>query len=228
MAGPPVPTVERMTLLERLVHGLTALAVLLLLLSGLALAYHQTSWGSLLLAAMGGPAGRHLLHRAAALGLLLATVLHAAGYLASQRYRDDVRHLRLRREDWVEFGRTLRYNWTRTGRPGKYGRFTPGQKLQYWGIVAGCLFMTVSGLFLWFPGTTLALFPKAFFDFMLVLHSREAQLILILLFFWHLYDVHVAGGNFPMNPAWITGRMRLDLYRRQHPADPDLPGEEAP
>lgn len=228
MADRPVPTVLRMTLLERLVHGLTALSVSLLLLSGLALAYHKTSWGSALLAAMGGPAGRHFLHRAAALGLLSATALHLWGVLADHRYLKDVRDLRFRREDWTEFGRALRYNWTRSGRPAKYGRFTPGQKLQYWGIVVGCLFMTLSGLFLWFPKITLLLFPKAFFDFMLVLHSREAQLILILLFLWHLYDVHVAGGNFPMNPSWITGRMRLDLYRRQHPADPALPQEEAP
>lgn len=228
MAGAPVPSIERMTLLERGVHGLTALSVLLLLLSGLALAYHHTFWGSALISAMGGPEGRHLLHRVAAAGLLLATLLHVAAYFGNRRYRDDVRGLRLRREDWVEFGRNLRYNWTRSGPPGRYGRFTPGQKVQYWGIVAGCLLMTVSGLFLWLPQATLALFPKAFFDFMLVLHSKEAQLILILLFLWHLYDVHVAGGNFPMNPSWLTGRMRLDLYRRQHPADPDLPEEEAP
>jgi len=37
-----------------------------------------------------------------------------------------------------------------------------------------------------------------------------------VLILWHLYDVHLASGNFLMNPAWLTGRMKASVYRRQH------------
>jgi hypothetical protein len=55
-------------------------------------------------------------------------------------------------------------------------------------------------------------------DIMLVLHATEAQFIFVLFILWHLYDVHVAGGNFPMNPAWLTGKMSEELFARQHHA----------
>jgi cytochrome b subunit of formate dehydrogenase len=212
----PHPTVERMTLLQRIDHALLALCVLLLVVSGLALAYHEHSWAQALIALMGGLGGRHWVHRAAAVGLVGAAFLHLGGLLFSRRYQRDLRDLLFARSDLSEAVKGWRHNWTGKGQPPRYGRFTPMQKFQYWGILAACLLMVLSGLVLWSPQASLAIFPKAFIDLMLVLHSREAQLMFIVLILWHIYDVHVAAGNFPMNPAWLTGRMPADVYRRQH------------
>ena len=59
---------------------------------------------------------------------------------------------------------------------------------------------------------------------MFIIHPREPkgpQLIFVVLILWHLYDVHLAGGNFPMNPSWLTGKMKASVYHRQHRSEAD-------
>ncbi len=211
-------TVDRMSLQQRLEHGLLLLFLVLLIVSGISLVYHEQGWAHGLIALMGGLDGRFLVHRFAAVGLLVVGIWHFLGLLFCTRQQGDFRELRLG-------GKDLRMGWTgfRFGLTGKgdapdHGRFTPMQKFQYWGILIGCLIMGISGAVLWSPQAALALFPKSVFDLMLVIHSSQAQVIFILFIIWHLYDTHLAGGNFPMNPAWLTGRMSEKVFQRRHPA----------
>ncbi len=205
MAGERGETVERMSLWQRLEHGLLALCVCLLIGSGLARYYK-----------LAGPDGTLVLHKWAAAGLVAAALLHATGLLLSRSHQRDFRGLALRRTDFGQAWRGMAYELTGKGEAPRYGRFTPLQKLQYWGIVAGCALMTGSGLLLWQGPGSLAYLPLWVRNLVLVLHSNQAQLIFVVLILWHLYDVHLANGNFPMNPAWLTGRMKAEIYRRQH------------
>lgn len=205
-----------MSLWQRGEHGLMGLSVLLLILSGMALAYHQQAWAQVLIQCMGGIAGRHLVHRIGAIGLLVAGVLHLGGFLFSQRHRRDFGRVLLRPSDLTEGWRGIRSAFSESSPAPRYGWFTPMQKVQYWGVLFGCLLMGISGVWLWFPATALQLFPKWVFDAMLVIHAKEAQLIFVGFIIWHLYDVHIAGGNFPMNPAWLTGKMSAESFALQH------------
>jgi formate dehydrogenase subunit gamma len=214
-------TVERMSLLQRLDHALLAVCLLLLIASGLALVYHDQAWAKVLIGLMGGMKGRGLLHRTAAIGLVFAGLVHFGGLLFSRKYQADFRAVRFERMDFSEGWKGWIYGLTGKGAPPYYGRFTPMQKFQYWGIFVGCIIMTISGFVLWSPQASLALFPKSIYDLMLVVHSEQAQLIFVVLILWHLYDVHVAGGNFPMNPAWLTGRIKAERFKKQHPAEWD-------
>jgi len=211
-------TVERMTLWQRIEHMVLMVTILLLVLSGLALAYHSSAPGRILIRCMGGPEGRYLLHRGAAVVLLALGAAHLVALGISPRRRADFRDAlptwRDVRDSWCRF----HFRVTGGGEMPKYGRYTPMQKLQYLGIFLGCVIMTLSGLVLWSKAAALGAFPKFVFDLVLLIHSKQAQLIFILFILWHLYDVHVAEGNFPMNPSWLTGRMREDLFKRQHPA----------
>jgi len=210
--------VERMTLLQRVEHVFLLLLLLLLIASGLALVHHEKGWAHGLIALMGGMDGRHLVHRSAAVGLILLGLLHFAGLLFSKRQQEDFRGLRPGAGDLRMGWRGFLHGISGRGEPPDYGRFTPMQKFQYWGILVGCLLMALSGAVLWSPHASLALFPKRVFDLMLVIHSNQAQVIFLLFILWHLWDVHLAGGNFPMNPAWLTGRMPVTVFRRRHPA----------
>ncbi len=211
-------TVERMTLWQRIEHLVLMVSILLLVLSGLALAYHATALGRLLIRCMGGLEGRYLLHRGAAIVLLLLGVAHVVALSVSKRRRGDFRDALPTGRDFREAWARFRCRVTGRGEMPKSGRYTPMQKFQYLGIFAGCVLMAVSGLVLWFKAEALTALPKFVFDLVLLVHSEQAQLIFILFILWHLYDVHIAEGNFPMNPSWITGRMREDLFRRQHEA----------
>ncbi len=226
--GRTAATVERMTLWQRIEHLVLMVSILLLVLSGLALAYHATAPGRLLIRCMGGLEGRYLLHRGSAVVLLLLGAAHVAALAVSKRRRGDFLDALPTARDFRDAWARLRFRVTGRGEMPKYGRYTPMQKFQYLGIFAGCVVMALSGLVLWFKAEALSAFPKFFFDLVLLVHSEQAQLIFILFILWHLYDVHVAEGNFPMNPAWITGRMREDVFRRQHPGawDAIQKGEE--
>lgn len=211
-------TVERMTLWQRIEHLVLMVSISLLVLSGLALAYHATALGRLLIRCMGGLEGRYLIHRGAAILLLALGVAHVFALAVSSRRRTDFRDALPTGRDFREAWARLRFRLTGRGQMPKYGRYTPMQKFQYLGIFMGCVLMALSGLVLWFKAEALNAFPKAFFDLVLLVHSEQAQLIFILFILWHVYDVHVAEGNFPMNPSWITGKMREDVFKRQHGA----------
>jgi cytochrome b subunit of formate dehydrogenase len=211
-------TVRRLTLWQRWEHGLLALSISSLILSGLALAYHEQAWARLLIRLMGGLQGRHWVHRTAALGLLGAGLMHLLGLLFSPRHQRDFREMRPRLGDLRDAWTGMKFAFTGKGDPPRYGWFTPMQKLQYWGVLLGCVLMGSSGALLWNPVLTLNTFPKWVLDIMLILHATEAQFIFVLFILWHLYDVHLAGGNFPMNPAWLTGNMSEESFARQHPA----------
>lgn len=214
-------TVDRLSLWQRWEHGLMALSILLLILSGVALAYHEHDWAKILIQMMGGIKGRHLIHRIAAVGLLGAGLLHFVGLFFSPRHQQDFRKIKFKFSDLRNGWKGFSYAVMGNGELPHYGWFTPMQKLQYWGVMLGCVVMGVSGLLLWNPLVTLRFFPKWVLDVMFVFHAKEAQLIFVVFIAWHLYDVHIAGGNFPMNPAWLTGRMSAKILTARHGATPE-------
>jgi cytochrome b subunit of formate dehydrogenase len=211
--------VERMSLWQRIEHGLLMLFVVMLVASGLALVYHTHGWAKLLVRCMGGLEGRLMVHRVGAVGLMALGVVHFLTLAFIPRCRRDFRESWPTGEDFGHIWSRFKYRMTGRGEAPRFGHFTPMQKFQYWGIFLGCVIMAVSGLVLWFKTQALVILPKAVFDLMLVVHSSQAQLIFLLFILWHLYDVHLAAGNFPMNPAWLTGRMPEEAFKQQHAAE---------
>ncbi len=67
--------------------------------------------------------------------------------------------------------------------------------------------MAITGLMLWFDNTVIGFLPKGFLDIALVVHYWEAWLATLAIIVWHLYSTVFSPGVYPMNPAWITGRM---------------------
>ena len=210
-------TIERLSLWQRWEHGLMGLSVLFLILSGTALAYHEHPWAHVIIAMLGGIAGRHWVHRVAAVGLVIAGVMHLVGLLLFERHRRDLWEVLPRLSDFSDAWKGTLYAIRGKGERPRYGWFTPMQKFQYWGVLLGCIAMGLSGALLWSPVLTLQYFPKWILDMMFVFHAKEAQLIFLVFIVWHLYDVHMASGNFPMNPAWLTGKMSKDVFMLQHP-----------
>jgi len=214
-----VVMVERMSLWQRVAHGVLIVCVLMMVVSGLSLAYHDQPWAHALIGAMGGLQGRDAVHRAGAIILLVMVVAHILTLVFSARCQRDMRESVPRCKDFSEGWAGFVYRTTGKGEAPRFGHFTPMQKFQYWGILLGCAIMGLSGAVLWSPRASMELFPKNFLDLMRVVHSSEAQLIFLLFILWHLYDTHIAGGNFPMNPSWLTGKMREDAFKAQHLAE---------
>jgi len=212
-------TVERFTPGERLQHALLMASTLILLVTGFSLLFHEVWIGRWLLWLEGGVAGRGLIHRWAA-GLLMGVcVYHVVYVLFTERGHAQFMHMRPRGQDVRDFSRVVRLNLGQRVELPAFDRFDYRQKFQYWAFAIAGGTMVLSGLALWFATEAMAVMPKWMFDLLAVLHGRESIVIFLLLFVWHLYDVHLRPEVFPMDWSWITGRIRLADLEARHRAE---------
>ncbi len=213
------PAVQRFTLNERLQHALLMASTLVLLITGFSLLFHDLWIGRWLLRLEGGVEGRGLIHRWAAVVLMGVCGYHFLYILFTERGHAQFMHMRPRREDVRDFLQMIRLNLGRPAEQPAFDRFDYRQKFQYWAFFLASASMVLSGLALWFATETMAVMPKSMFDLLAVLHGRESVVIFLLLFVWHLYDVHLRPEVFPMDWSWLTGRISLADLRERHPAE---------
>ena len=102
------------------------------------------------------------------------------------------------------------------------GRFSYVEKAEYWALVWGSVVMIITGFLLWFDNVAVEFLPKGFLDVALVVHYYEAWLAALSILVWHMYSTVFNPAVYPMNPAWIDGKMPLDFYQHEHPNDPTL------
>jgi hypothetical protein len=78
--------------------------------------------------------------------------------------------------------------------------------------------MTVSGALLWFNNFTLRHFPKWVSDAATAVHYYEALLATFSILMWHFYMVIFDPLVYPMDTAWLNGKVPADHYRHSRPA----------
>lgn len=219
--GAPVEgaPVQRFTLNERLQHALLMASTLVLLITGFSLLFHDLPIGRWLLWLEGGVGGRGLIHRWAAAVLIAVTAYHVAYILFTERGHGQFMHMRPRGQDIRDFLQMVRMNLGQTVEGPAFDRFDYRQKFQYWAFAIAGATMMLSGLALWFATEAMAVMPKWMFDLLAVLHGRESIVIFLLLFVWHLYDVHLRPEVFPMDLSWITGRISPSDLKVRHRAE---------
>lgn len=219
MTGKSPQTVLRFTLSERLQHLLLLSSLIVLALTGLSLMFYDTALGRLMIKLEGGYQGRGTIHRIAALVLIAVGIYHHAYILFFQRGNTLLRNYLFKAGDLKRAMQNLRFSMGRVATPPYWGKFSLAQKLQYFGVVVGVVSMIVTGLVLWIGPAAIALIPKWLMDLTVIVHGYEGLLIFLILFLWHLYNVHLAPGNFPMNMSWITGRIAVDECRTRYPGE---------
>jgi thiosulfate reductase cytochrome b subunit len=98
-----------------------------------------------------------------------------------------------------------------------FPRFCYIEKLEYWAMVWGTILMTVTGFVLWFDNTTMGFLGKLGFDIARSIHFYEAVLATLAIIVWHFYFVIFNPDVYPMNLAWLTGRMSEREMMDEHP-----------
>ena len=217
--GPAGTSVQRFTLNERVQHALLMASTLVLLVTGFSLLFHDLTIARWFLWLEGGVEGRGLIHRGAAV-LLVAVLAYHAGYvLFTEKGHGQFMHMRPRGQDVRDFLQVVRLNLDRTTERPAFDRFDYRQKFQYWAFAAAGVSMVLSGLVLWFATEAMSVMPKWIFDVLATLHGRESIVVFLLLFLWHLYDVHLRPEVFPMDWSWITGRISPSDLKARHRAE---------
>jgi len=212
------PQVERMNLHFRIAHWLTVVSFPTLVLTGFALKFPDSWWAQPVLLLESKFAFRGTVHRVAAIVLLFSFAYHIVHLLIVRRDRIVLRYMRPAIDDLKDMSDALRYNLGLTNeQPGfsKYVIYV--EKIEYWAFVWGTVVMALTGFLLWFNNFVLRHFPKWVADAATAVHYYEAILATFSILIWHMYTVVFDPDVYPMDPAWITGKIPLDFLRHSRP-----------
>ncbi len=209
--------VPRMALHFRIAHALVVVSFPTLVYTGFALKFPGSWWAAPLLAFEGQVDVRGLVHRGAAVVLLLALVYHLVHLLLVRRDRRILGKLWPRVQDLRDLLAMLRHNLgARVARP-RFHTFSYAEKAEYWAFMWGTVVMAASGFVLWFNNLTLEFLPKWVSDAATALHYYEAILATFSILIWHFYMVIFDPDVYPMDRSWLTGKTSADHLRHTRP-----------
>ena len=205
----------RFDLSQRLEHGLFLLSFTILGITGLAQKFALSDVGELLLRILGGIEATRLIHRAAAIVLMMVAIYHVLGLL----YRVLVRRTRLTMlpvpEDFRHVWQDVRFYLGRRKRMAYYGRYSYPEKAEYLAVVWGTVIMAVTGFMMWNPIATARALPGEIIPAAKVAHGWEAILAVAAIILWHFYHVHLRHLNLSM----FSGRLSRGEMEHEHPAE---------
>ncbi len=219
----------RMTVNERWQHIVLGLSFVALVVTGFMLRYPE-AWWVVTLRRMSSRAfeWRGWIHRIAGVVMLLSGVWHI-GYLAfTASGRSLFREMLPRWRDVTDPWKVLKYNLGLAPEKPAFGRFCYIEKAEYWAMAWGTILMGLTGAVLWFENASMGYIAKLGYDIARTVHFYEAILATLAIIVWHFYFVIFNPDVYPMNLAWLTGRMSEGEMREEHPLQLEqLKAEEA-
>ena len=210
--------VLRMNLNFRLAHAGVVLSFPTLVYTGFALKYPESWWARPMLLLESHFAFRGAVHRTAAVVLVAATLYHVIHLAINKRDRLFLKAMLPDVKDATDLLRVFSYNLGLTKIEPRFAKFNYAEKMEYWAFMWGTVVMTVSGLLLWFNNFTLRHFPKWVSDAATAVHYYEALLATFSILIWHFYMVIFDPLVYPMDTAWLNGKVPADHYRHARPA----------
>ncbi len=209
--------VRRMEADEVVQHTVLAVSFSVLVLTGFSLRFYDAWWARMIFGHEGGAQLRGLIHRAAAIVMLLGSFWHA-GYLMTAKGRVFLRDMAPRLLDAKQAWGMFMYNMGRTDAHPQMRRFSFVEKAEYWALIWGTVVMALTGLAMWFEKAIIPYIGRGVLEVLLVIHYYEAWLAFLAILVWHMYGVLFNPHVYPMNPSWLTGKMPEEMFKTEHPA----------
>jgi cytochrome b subunit of formate dehydrogenase len=209
--------VRRMEADEVVQHTILAISFTILVITGFSLRFYDAWWAKLIFAYEGGAQTRGLIHRAAAVVMILGSFWHV-GYLMTTKGRIFLRDIAPKWEDAKLFWGMVKYNLGHATEHPRMRRFSFVEKAEYWALIWGTVVMVLTGLSLWFEKFLVMHIGKGVLEVFLVIHYYEAWLAFLAILIWHMYGVVFNPHVYPMNPSWLTGKMPKEMFETEHPA----------
>jgi formate dehydrogenase subunit gamma len=222
----PLGDLYRYSIHIRIQHMLTFVTFLTLAFTGLPIHFFESFWAEPLNALLGGVNVTRIIHRTIAVVMIVSMVYHlltiTLGSLARMRAGTfDIRRTILPLwKDLHDFRADLQYfAGQRRERP-EMDKFNYKQKIHYFAAAFGNTVMVVSGSAFLFPDVWAAILPAGMAshwqELMRLSHPHEALLALLVIAFWHWYNVHLAPGRFPMQWTFLTGKITREHQMEEH------------
>ena len=197
---------------ERIEHWVLTLSFTTLAITGLVQKYASFGLSEALISAMGGIENVRVIHRIAAIVLMLEVVYHlgVVGYkVLVQRKRMTM--LPGMGDVQAALG-NMQYNLGLQRERPEQGRYTVEEKAEYWALAWGTLIMVVTGFMLWNPIATANLLPGQFIPAAKIAHGGEAILASLAIIVWHFYGVHAR----VFNKSMFLGRLNEEEMEEEH------------
>ncbi len=208
----------RMTVNERIQHVVLGISFTALVVTGFMLRYPEAWWvtGIRHLSARAFE-WRGLVHRIASVIMVGSGVWHVGYLILTDAGRKLFVAMLPKWNDLTDPWHVLRYNLGLAPTKPKFGRFCYIEKAEYWAMAWGTGLMTLTGAILWFDNASMGYITKLGFDISRLVHFYEAILATLAIIVWHFYFVIFNPDVYPMNLAWLTGRMSEGEMMEEHP-----------
>jgi cytochrome b subunit of formate dehydrogenase len=210
----------RMTFGERVQHMALMSSFILLVITGFMLRYPDAWWvAGIRRISSRAFELRSIIHRAAAVVMVTASLYHLAYIAFTSRGRQFIRDMWWRWRDLRDPITALRYNLGSSSERPKFDRFSYVEKAEYWALVWGTIVMVVTGFVMWFDNTFIGLLSKLGYDVSRAIHFYEAWLASLAILVWHIYFVVFNPDVYPMNMAWLKGTLSEREMEEEHPLE---------
>lgn len=208
-------TYQRFDRSQRIEHILFLTAFTLLGITGLAQKFATSSGGELLIQLMGGIETTRIIHRSAAIVLMVVSLYHILGLL----YRVFVRRVSLSimpvLQDLRDLIQDVLFYIGLRNSLARRGRYSYIEKAEYWALVWGTLIMAITGFMMWNPISSARFVPGEVIPAAKAAHGGEALLAVSAIILWHFYHVHIRHLNLSM----FTGKLTRKEMAHEHPAE---------
>lgn len=203
---------QRFTLSQRIEHALLLTSFTVLGLTGIPQKFSTMPWAAWMIDLMGGIEMARILHRIAAVMLMLETIYHG-GVVTYKVFVLRVRLTMLPTWKDVQDGlQSLAYNLGLAKERPAMPRYNFGEKLEYWAVIWGTVVMVITGFMLWNPIATTNFLPGQFIPAAKAAHGGEALLAVLSIITWHTYHVHIRS----FNRSMFTGRLSRHEMEEEH------------
>jgi cytochrome b subunit of formate dehydrogenase len=216
----------RFTRLNRVLHIIMIVSFMSLALTGMTLKFSYTNWASTLSRFFGGFETAGYIHRFAAVLMFGIFVAHLTDIF--RRIRREYGSARAlffgpdtmlpTRKDLSDFVGSVKW-FVGVGPRPRFGRWTYWEKFDYFAVFWGIFVIGSTGLMLWFPELFTNFLPGWFINVATIIHSDEALLAVGFIFTVHFFNTHLRPEKFPMDLVVFTGRMSLEEFKEDKPAE---------
>ena len=222
----PIGDLPRYSMHIRIQHMLTFVSFLALAFTGLPILFLDAVWADPFNSFLGGLGVTRIIHRVLAIIMIFAMFYHLATIIGGTlrsivRQQFDIQRTAIPLlKDIRDFKEDLLYFAGKRSERPEMDKFMYKQKIHYYAAAFGNFVMIASGSSFLFPEVWASIIPGpyvAYFqELMRLSHPHEALLALLVIAFWHWYNVHLAPGRFPMQWTFLTGRITREHQIEEH------------
>lgn len=228
----------RFSVNERIQHFIMLVSIILLAVTGFPVRHAEESWAKPLYDFMGGVEHAPTVHRITGVILLALFVYHTI-YWIRLFFRNRIKRLKRdnqltpktavleflsmemvpNRKDVQDFVQLWKYLLYFSNRRPQHEHMSWREKFDYFAPYWGIPIVGLGGLALWFRDELSHFVPGIYLNAAYIMHTDEALLAVLFIFFVHWHNVHFAPEKFPGANVWITGYLSEDEMIHEHYAE---------